>query len=144
MPYCGESLRPELRGVCSERWVMTRFAWIPRFAVVGLLSTGVFYALLWFLVERADVPVLVATSVGFVVVTVMNYVLHYHWTFGSDNSHVYAFPKYVGMTVIGYFLNYSVMYMGVQVLEFNYLVIQAFAIAAVVSSNLYWSSRWIF
>ena len=117
---------------------------IGRFAVVGLLGTAVYYFALWTMVERLRVPVLAATSVAFVLVTIENYVLHHGWTFASTNPHTVAFPRFVFMNVIGFWINWGIMAGGLHYFSLSYLLIQVFAIGAVVVWNFVVSSYWIF
>lgn len=100
--------------------------------------------MLWTLVELLQVQVLLATSIAFVLVTIENYLLHHSWTFGSTNTHVVAFPKFVFMNIVGFWINWGIMASGLHHLPFNYLVIQFFAIGAVVTWNFIVSSCWIF
>jgi putative flippase GtrA len=117
---------------------------VLRFVSVGLLATAAYYAILCVLVEVLAVGVLLATSVAFVVVTVENYFLHYHWTFRSKNRHARAFPAFLSMNVVGFGMNWATMFVGTQVLNLNYLLVQAVAIAAIVLWNFIASSLWIF
>jgi putative flippase GtrA len=115
-----------------------------RFGTVGALATGVYYGLLWLLVEIFSIPVLMATSAAFIFVTIENYILHYTWTFRSTHAHAEAFPRFLVMNIVGFGINWLVMYAGVVVAGFNYLAVQALAIAAVVAWNLAVSHLWIF
>ena len=118
--------------------------WLARFCAVGLLGTAVYYPVLWGLVELARIPVLAATSIAFILVCVENYILHYVWTFGSNKAHTTAFPRFLFMSLIGFWINWGVMFLGVEKLALHYLLIQAFAIAAVVAWNFMLSSYWVF
>jgi putative flippase GtrA len=115
-----------------------------KFATVGLVGTAVYYLLLWALVEVMDYPVLTASSVAFLLVAAENYMLHYVWTFASTNSHTSAFPKFLIMITIGFCLNWGIMYAGVEVLQANYLLVQAVSIAVVIAWNYVLSAFWIF
>lgn len=117
---------------------------LGRFCAVGLLGTAVYYPVLWALVELSGVPVLAATSIAFLLVCLENYILHYVWTFGSTRSHTTAFPRFLFMSLVGFCINWVVMFLGVEKLAQHYLLIQAFAIAAVVAWNFMLSSYWVF
>ena len=90
------------------------------------------------------VPVMLATSIAFVLVTVQNYVLHYLWTFDSDRPHIAALPRFFVMNVVGFCLNWGIMFAGVRLAEFHYLVVQGVAIAVVITWNVMLSHFWIF
>jgi len=115
-----------------------------RFVIVGVLGTMVYYLSLWCLVELIAVPVLTASSIAFAIVTAQNYVLHHGWTFGGNAQHRIAFPKFIAMNIAGFWINWAIMATGVHGLALNYLLVQAFAIAAVVTWNFALSSLWIF
>ncbi len=96
------------------------------------------------MVEMLGISVLVATSIAFVLVTIENYALHHGWTFASAHSHSVAFPRFVFMNVIGFWMNFGIMAAGLHYLSLSYLLVQAFAIVAVVAWNFVVSSYWIF
>lgn len=115
-----------------------------RFGMVGALATGVYYGLLWAMVEIFSISILVATSAAFIFVTIENYILHYTWTFRSTNAHAEAFPRFLIMNIVGFGINWLVMFAGVVIAGFNYLGVQALAIMLVVAWNLALSHFWIF
>ncbi len=110
---------------------------LARFAIVGAAGTITFYAVLWMLVELVHVAVLGATSIAFVIVCIQNYALHYVWTFDSAEAHVVAFPRFLVMNLLGFVLNWAIMYAGVEKMAVNYLLTQALAIIVVVTWNSY-------
>ena len=115
-----------------------------RFGTVGSLATVVYYGLLWVMVEIFSISILVASSAAFIFVTIENYILHYTWTFRSTNAHAEAFPRFLLMNMGGFAINWLVMFAGVVVAGFNYLWVQALAIAIVIAWNLALSHLWIF
>jgi len=117
---------------------------LARFGVVGILGTAVYYTVLWPLVEVLRVPVLIATSIAFMLVCIENYVLHYRWTFGSTKAHTITFPQFLIMNLIGFWINWGIMFLGVKEFALNYLLVQAMAIVMVIVWNLTLSSYWIF
>jgi putative flippase GtrA len=117
---------------------------LGRYGLVGILGTLVYYTALWLLVEVFHVLVMVSTSIAFILVTIENYLLHYLWTFNSDASHQTAFPRFVLMNIIGFCLNWLIMYVGVHSLVLNYLWVQAVAIVVVVIWNYVLGAVWIF
>jgi|GEM_PF-1275557 len=117
---------------------------LGRFLVVGVVGTVVYYFTLWIMVEMLRVQVLAATSIAFVLVTLENYILHHGWTFASTNAHAVAFPKFVFMNIVGFWINWGIMASGLHYLSVNYMIIQIFAIGAVVTWNFIVTSYWIF
>jgi len=90
------------------------------------------------------ISIMIATSISFIIVVIENYVLHYSWTFDSSRSHRSAFPRFMLMSMTGFILNWLVVYVGVEKLSFNYLLVQAFSIFIVVVWNLVISTFFIF
>ncbi|MFL6623380.1 MAG: GtrA family protein [Sulfurifustis sp.] len=119
-------------------------AQIFKFGIVGSFGALTYYSVLLAMVEWWRVPVLAATSIAFVLVVVETYVLHYHWTFRSDAAHSAVAPRFVFMTVTGFFLNFAIMYAGVTHARINYLLVQTCAIGVVVTWNFLVSSFWVF
>lgn len=117
---------------------------LARFVTVGLLGTGFYYAVLYSLVEWLGIPVLIATSIAFILVCLENYILHYVWTFNMTGGHAFPFPRFIFMNFIGFWLNWTIMFLGVETLSLNYLLVQAGAIITVVSWNFTLCSLWIF
>lgn len=115
-----------------------------RYIVVGVLGTIIYYAVLWLLVEIAGVAVIIASGSAFIIVVLSNYFLHYLWTFGSSARHLEALPRFGVMSLVGFWLNLGVMFLGVDYFGFGYLWVQAVAIVLVVTWNFVISIRWIF
>jgi putative flippase GtrA len=116
---------------------------LMRFAFVGVLGTLAYYAVLSVLVEACGLPVMLSTSIAFVVVTVENYLLHRGWTFRSEAAHGEALPRFLLMCAAGFGINWMLMSIGIR-LGFHYLLVQGAAIAAIVAWNFAVSSYWIF
>ncbi len=115
-----------------------------KYGVVGTIAAVVYYVLLYAMVEFLGIPVLIATSIAFVFVVIENYVLHHTWTFESDQRHETAFPKFMLASTAGFFINWGIMYLGVEVLSIYYLLVQVIAIATVAVWNFILASSWIF
>lgn len=116
---------------------------LTRFVLVGVLGTLAYYASLAVLVEVCGLPVMLSTSIAFVLVTLENYLLHRGWTFRSEAAHGEALPRFLLMSAAGFAINWMVMSLGVG-LGFHYLLVQGAAIAAIVAWNFAISSYWIF
>ncbi len=115
-----------------------------RFGITGALGTGSYYLFLVVFVELLSLPVLTATSIAFGIVVLQNYVFHYTWTFESQRPHASAFVKFVITSLVGFGINWIVMFIGVREMTFNYLIVQGVAIALVVTWNFCVMSSWIF
>ena len=58
-----------------------------RFAAVGASGTAVQYSVLWSGVEWAGISAAAASGIGYILGSVVNYLLNYFFTFKSDKGH---------------------------------------------------------
>jgi putative flippase GtrA len=119
------------------RRILYHWDWrrLAKFVLVGMGGAVVFYLLLLLMVEGLRIGVMTATGIAFVVVVLQTYWLHYAWTFNSAALHVKVLPRFFLMSGTGFGINWSIMFVGVELLGFNYLLIQTAAIGAVVTWN---------
>jgi putative flippase GtrA len=114
------------------------------FALVGVCGTGAHYAVLWILVERAGVPVLAATSIGYTVGAAVNYTLNRRFTFTSDASHVEALPKFTIIVVAGAILNGLIVAWLLARWQVHYMLMQLLATGTVLLWNFIGNYLWTF
>lgn len=115
-----------------------------RFALVGIATAALYYGLLYAGVELLNLNVVVCSSAAYVVVIVANYLMHYSWTFAAASPHTTALKRYLVMTGCGLLINGLIMYVGVSMLQLNYLLIQTVAMAVIIVWNYSLSSLWVF
>ena len=114
------------------------------FGTMGAIGTGGHYLVLIVLVEALDVDPVVATTAGFVVGAVINYLLNYHITFNSSKSHLGAVTKFGVVAFVGAVLNAGIMRFAHGVLGVHYLVAQVAATAIVLVLNFVLNKVWTF
>lgn len=117
---------------------------VLRFGVVGVLTAVLHYGLLYAGVEAMQLNATLASSIGFVVAVIFNYLMHYSWTFAEPAPHGRTLRRYLVMISCGFLINALVMYAGVQWLSLYYLLTQALALVAVVVWNFVLSNVWVF
>jgi putative flippase GtrA len=115
-----------------------------RFALVGVCGTGAHYGVLWVLVERVGIPVLAATSVGFIAGALVNYSLNRRFTFASDASHVEALPKFLAIVAVGAIFNWLIVAWLLPRWQVHYLLIQLLATGTVLLWNFIGNYLWTF
>ena len=71
------------------------------FACLGVIGTLGHYTVLVVLVQFWAVDPVFASSLGFVVGAVINYILNYHFTFQSRKRHSEALTKFLIVAIIG-------------------------------------------
>jgi putative flippase GtrA len=114
------------------------------FAGIGAIGTLGHYTTLIVLVQFWRVDPVFASSFGFVVGAVINYILNYHFTFNSSKRHREALTKFLIAATIGAGINGCIMYAGVENTNINYLVIQIFATGIVLLWNFIVNKLWTF
>jgi putative flippase GtrA len=86
----------------------------------------------------------VASSFGFIVGAVINYILNYQFTFQSDKRHSEAITKFFIVATIGAGINGFIMYIGVENTNINYMLVQIFATGIVLLWNFIVNKLWTF
>jgi len=115
-----------------------------RFGVVGVLTAILHYGLLYAGVEALQLDVTLASSLGFIVAVIFNYLMHYSWTFAEPAPHGRTLRRFLVMISCGFFINAAVMYAGADRLAFHYLLTQALALVVVILWNFMLSNFWVF
>lgn len=114
------------------------------FAGVGAIGTAGHYLTLIILVELLGGDPVYSSGAGFVVGALINYVLNYRYTFNSKKRHTEALTKFLLVAVVGAAVNGMVMYMGVEILRINYLLVQIVATGMVLIQNFIFNKYWTF
>jgi putative flippase GtrA len=114
-----------------------------RFATVGAVCTLLQYFILVLGVEVLDASVPVSSSVGFMLSSLLSYVLNYRFTFQSSHPHLHAASRFMVVAAIGVLLNYVVIYILAHRAHMPYLFAQVVTTAIVLiwtfSANAQWS-----
>jgi len=117
---------------------------LTAFALVGAIGTGAHYFVLVSLVEMVGLSAVAATSVGFVVGALVNYALNHRYTFRSSKAHLNAGPKFFLVAIVTGILNSLLVYIGVNLVGANYLLVQIGATLIVFLANFALNSLWTF
>lgn len=116
---------------------------IVRYLVVGGIATAIQYAILILLVRGFGMAPTPASSIGFVLSAVVNYLLNYRFTFQSNRPHGPAAAKFGVLAATGLLLNAAVMRLmtgaGAQ-----YLIAQICATGVVLLWGYIGNSLWTF
>ncbi len=114
------------------------------YAAIGAVGTGFHYLTLVALVSRARLDPVAATSCGFVVGAVVNYVGNYHLTFRSRRGHVGTMGRFFAVAAAGMAVNAAVMALCHRALGIHYLVSQVLATGLVVVLTFLANRAWTF
>ena len=115
-----------------------------RFAAVGATGTAVQYATLWGGVEFLNASAVWSSAVGYVLGSVVNYLLNYFLTFESGKSHLETASKYYGVLAVGWCLNAALMGLFVSQLSWNYWIAQIVTTGIGLLWNFTGSRWWAF
>lgn len=93
-----------------------------KFAIVGLMSLAVDYALLMFLVEACKADLFFSTTVSFIASVIVNYVLSMKYVFDHREgmSCKREFTIFAILSAVGLGLNDLYMFVGVTMLNIGY------------------------
>lgn len=108
------------------------------------MGTAAHYLTLVLLVEVAEMDPVVATTTGFLVGALVNYVLNYRYTFRSSKAHLDTGPKFFLIAVVTGALNALLVHAGLNFVGANYLLIQVGATVVVFLANFALNSLWTF
>jgi len=114
------------------------------FTGIGAVGTTGHYLTLISLVEFAGLNPGLATTAGFVVGALINYILNYRFTFRSSKRHRDALAKFLIIALVGALLNYGIMVSGTKYTQIHYLIIQLVATALVLLWNFLLNKFWTF
>lgn len=117
---------------------------LATFGLVGVVGTLAHYVTLILLVEFGGLPPTAATTAGFGVGALVNYLLNHRYTFNSTKAHRDAGPKFALIAIATGLLNALIVHAGVDSLGFNYLLVQVVATATVFLLNFALNSLWTF
>ncbi|MBC3875708.1 GtrA family protein [Undibacterium flavidum] len=120
-----------------------------RFAAVGLSGTAVQYLSIQVAVMlQASVlqqsPAVTGSAIGYLLGSVVNYILNYFFTFGSGKSHVEAASKYFSVLAIGWGINLGLMKLLVDQWGIWHWYAQVFTTGLVLCWNFAGSKLWAF
>jgi len=112
-----------------------------RYLVAGGLAVGVHLTILTALTELFHVRPAVATAIGFVVGSVVNYLLQQAWVFRARGDHRGFAARYAMITTGTFFLNMFLFWVAHSVLNVWYLAAQVLVTGMIFLLN-FLLNRW--
>lgn len=110
---------------------------LSSYVAVGIISVGVQFSVLTVLIEKMQINPTLASTLGFLIGCIAQYVLLYYWTFRSKGKHSSAALRYTIITAATLFLNGIFFWTLTEVLRFDYLISQVIATATVSIINFF-------
>ena len=119
-----------------------QFFW---FIVAGGMATAVHYAVLVALVELLDFAAAPSAAVGTLCGAVVSYLLNRRMAFaGSSAGHTRALPRFIVIALLGALLNGLLVWLGVHVFGWHYLLAQLLATLLVMGLTFQLHRVWTF
>lgn len=117
---------------------------LVRYAIGGSGAATAHLGSTALLVELGGLRPVVASSIGFVLGVVVSYLVQKHWVFASGAQHRIALPKFLTVTAVGWTINWTVLYIGTEVMDTHYILVQAVAFVLLPLNNFVLNSLWTF
>ncbi len=114
------------------------------YAAVGALGTSGHFVTLIALVESLSFNTTVASTFGFIVGAIINYVLNYCVTFKSKRAHSVSLARFFTVAILGVFLNGCLMFLGSEIIGVHYLIVQVCSTGIVLVLNFVLNRSWTF
>lgn len=115
-----------------------------RYLVGGGTGAVVIFILLALMVEIFHFPPLVATTISFVIGSLVNYTLQYYWTFKADGPHRVMLTRYALVTLVTMSLNTGLFWAFTEVLGIHYIIAQALSIGLIIGVNFFINKHYTF
>lgn len=113
-----------------------------KFLAVGGSATAIQYAIFLLLIHQQQTPI-VATSIGYIISSIFNYLLNYYATFASTAKHQIAIIKFSTVAALGLIINGTIVY-GLTKIHIHYLIAQIAATLAVLLFNYFMHKYWTY
>ena len=114
-----------------------------RYAIVGIASNAVLYAL-YLLLTSFGIGYKTAMTLLYVAGILQTFLLNRQWTFSHKGDIRNAFIRYVVIYLLGYLVNFSGLYIFVDVLGFSHQLIQGVLIIIVAVLLFMLQRVWVF
>lgn len=119
-----------------------QFFW---YTVAGGIATAVHYAVLIALVELFGFSAAPSASMGALCGALVSYLVNRRMTFaGSSAGHFQALPRFMAIALLGALLNGVLVWLGVHLLAWHYLVAQGLATVLVMGLTFRLNRTWTF
>jgi dolichol-phosphate mannosyltransferase len=122
---------------------------LPRYVAVSVIGVLIGTLALWFFTDIVGLFYLVAGTLGAFLSVLNDFIFHRAWTFShvEKDRHFTTiskrFGKFAASKAVGFFLALAVLAFFTQVVGFQYLISNIFAVGASFAWNYGTSSQWV-
>jgi putative flippase GtrA len=113
-----------------------------RFAMVGLLNTGIHIAAVYLLVEYLAVEPPLANAIAFLCANVFSYFMNSIWTFRARRE-LKVYLKFLTVSIVGLTISWTCVYC-TRFLGINYMYGVVCSVFAVAVASYWLNSRFVF
>ena len=107
-----------------------------RFGIVGFIAFLIDYGILYFLTDIVGINYLVSSAISFSVSVIFNYIASIAFVFDTGHKQTYKdVILFLVLSLIGLGINQLLMYVGVDKIHINYLIVKIGATAVVMIFN---------
>lgn len=115
------------------------------YGFVGVIGTVVHFSTMVGMVELLEADPVFSSLVGFILTVVLSFFLNKKYTFKSTSrDSTKLFVKYSMVSVIGFLLNFVIMYTTVHILTLHYSIGQIIVVIGIPITNFLLNNYWTF
>lgn len=117
---------------------------VSRFAVIGLIATGVHVLAASLSHYAFGLSPLMANFVGFLFAWSVSFAGHYFWTFDKLATMRQAMPRFFLISICGFGLNQAIVWFVVEVLGRSFALAMVLAVIIIPAASFLSSKFWAF
>ena len=114
-----------------------------KYSIVGCISVLIYFLSVFVLVELFDKDPIFASTLSFIIMTYISFLLNKKYTFGSDFSYN-KLVRFLVVSAIGFTLNFGIMYLVVSILSLHYVIGELLTTLIIPIINFILNNYWTF
>ena len=123
-----------------QRDIVGRFI---KYSFVGCISVGIYFLFVYILIERYQWGPVVGSAAAFIIMTIVLFLMNVRFTFRSSFTQQKLF-RFLFVSLIGFVLNFMLIFCTVHVLSFHYLVGEVITVLVIPLVNFLLNYYWTF
>ncbi|MGX6443425.1 GtrA family protein [Neobacillus sp. K501] len=113
------------------------------YSFVGFICTLIYFISVFIFVELFDKDPVYGSTMAFMIMTVFSFLLNIKYTFGGYFTFNKLF-RFIIVSIIGFILNFGIMYTVCEVLSFHYSIGELVTILVIPLVNFTLNNFWTF